>query len=49
VSADKGRVMLDGASSNGGLRAQAEKLARGIEGVLDVNNHIHSIRNHGRI
>jgi len=49
VSAANGRVMLDGASSNGGLRARAERLARGIEGVLDVSNRIHSIRSHGRI
>jgi cytidylate kinase len=48
VSAKAGRIALAGATSNGGLGARLEKLARTVEGVIDIDNRISSVPNRGR-
>jgi cytidylate kinase len=48
VSTANGTIVLDGRTSNGGLRARAENLAREIEGVRDIDNRIISAPNRGR-
>jgi cytidylate kinase len=48
VSTANGRIILDGRTSNGGLRVRAESLAREVEGVHDVDNRIISAPNRGR-
>jgi hypothetical protein len=35
-----GKIVFDGVTSDGSLPARVEKLARGIEGVQDVDNSI---------
>jgi cytidylate kinase len=47
VSATNGRVTLAGMTSNGGLRARAEKLTLAIAGVSHIENRIVSIPNRG--
>jgi cytidylate kinase len=48
VVAVNGKIVLDGVTSAGGLGAKAEKHAREIEGVNDVENCIMSVPSHGR-
>jgi len=48
VSADNGRVTLVGMSSNGKLRARAEKVVARIAGVCAIDNRIISVPSHGR-
>jgi cytidylate kinase len=48
VSAANGRVTLGGLTSNGGLRARAEKLTQTIAGVRHIDNRIVSIPSRGR-
>jgi osmotically-inducible protein OsmY len=48
VSTASGTIVLDGRTSDGGLPARAENLARGIEGVRDIDNRIISAPNRGR-
>jgi len=48
VVAVNGKIVLDGVTSAGGLGAKAEKHAREIEGVNDVDNCIISVPSHGR-
>ena len=43
ISAVNGRIIFDGVTTSGTLRARAEKLARGIEGVHDIDNRINSV------
>jgi tripartite-type tricarboxylate transporter receptor subunit TctC len=47
VSAAHGRVVLDGMTSTGGLPARAEKLAREVAGVHEVESRIDSVPSHG--
>jgi cytidylate kinase len=47
VSAASGRIILEGSTSTGGLPARAEKVARGIEGVLGIDNRMISVPSHG--
>jgi cytidylate kinase len=47
VSADNGKVTLAGTSSNGHLRAMAEKVAARIAGVSAIDNRIVSVPSHG--
>ena len=42
------KIVLEGVTSAGGLGAKAEKLAREIEGVNDIENCIISVPSHGR-
>ena len=48
VSAADGKIILAGATTSGALRARASKLARGIDGVHDVDNRIISLPSRGR-
>ena len=48
VSATNGRIVLEGGTSNGSLPRTAETLARGIDGVHDIDNRINSVPNRGR-
>jgi osmotically-inducible protein OsmY len=48
VVAVNGKIFLDGVTSAGGFGAKAEKLAREIEGVSDIENCIISVPSHGR-
>ena len=48
VSVANGKVILEGATSTGGLPARAAELAREIEGVGDIDNRIVSVPSHGR-
>lgn len=48
VSATSGRIVLEGATSNGSLPRTVEALARGIGGVHDIDNRINSVPNRGR-
>jgi osmotically-inducible protein OsmY len=48
LSAANGKIILAGTTSNGALPARAAKLARGIEGVNDIDNRIVSVPNHRR-
>jgi cytidylate kinase len=48
LSAANGKIILEGATSNGALPAKAAKLAREIEGVNDIDNRIVSVPSHGR-
>jgi hypothetical protein len=48
VVAVNGKIVLDGVTSAGGLGTKAEKLAREIEGVNDIENCIISVPSHGR-
>jgi tripartite-type tricarboxylate transporter receptor subunit TctC/cytidylate kinase len=48
VSAAHGKVVLDAITSTGSLPARAENLARGIDGVREVESRIDSIPSHGR-
>ena len=43
VSAASGKIILDGLTSNGGLPARAEQLARRVEGVRDIDNRINGV------
>jgi len=43
LSANDGRIILEGTTSSGSLAARAEKLARDIEGVREVDNRIVSV------
>jgi osmotically-inducible protein OsmY len=43
VSAVDGKITFDGVTTSGGLPAKAEKLARKIEGVHDIENRINSV------
>jgi cytidylate kinase len=43
VSAADGKITFDGVTTSGSLRARAEKLARKIEGVHDIDNRINSV------
>jgi cytidylate kinase len=49
LSAANGKVILEGMTSTGGLPAMAEKVARGVEGVRDIDNRIVSVPSHGRL
>jgi tripartite-type tricarboxylate transporter receptor subunit TctC/cytidylate kinase len=48
VAAAQGRVFLDGMTSTGGLPARAERLARDVPGVREVESRIDSMPSHGR-
>ena len=48
VSVADGKVTLAGTCSNGSVPAKAEKEARGIAGVLEINNRITSVPSYGR-
>ncbi len=48
VAAAQGRVFLDGMTSTGGLPARAERLARHVPGVREVESRIDSMPSHGR-
>jgi osmotically-inducible protein OsmY len=48
VSVADGKVTLAGTCSKGAVPAKAEKAARGIAGVLEINNRIISVPSHGR-
>jgi osmotically-inducible protein OsmY len=43
VSVSQGKVFLAGASSSGGVRDKAEKVAREIVGVSEIDNRILSV------
>ena len=43
ISAVNGRIIFDGVTTSGTLRARAEKFARGIEGVHDIDNRINRV------
>ena len=47
LSADNGKIILEGTTSNGTLPARAATLAREIEGVDDIDNSIVSVPNRG--
>jgi len=47
VSVADGKVTLAGTCSNGAVRAKAEKAARGIAGVAEINNRIISVPSRG--
>jgi cytidylate kinase len=47
VSVADGKVTLAGTCSNGASAAKAEKVARGIAGVLEINNRIISVPSRG--
>jgi osmotically-inducible protein OsmY len=48
VSVADGKVTLAGTCSNGTVRAKAEKAAREVAGVVEINNRIISVPSHGR-
>ena len=48
LSADNGKLILEGTTSDGALPARAAKLAREIEGVNDIGNRIVSVPSRGR-
>jgi hypothetical protein len=48
VSAVSGKITLDGITSRGGLPAKAERVAREVAGVHEVESHIESAPSHGR-
>ena len=48
LSADNGKISLEGTTSDGTLPARAAKLAREIEGVNDIDNRIVSVPSRGR-
>jgi cytidylate kinase len=48
MSAGGGKIILAGTTSNGGLAPRLEKLARTVEGVIDIDNRINSVPNRGR-
>jgi hypothetical protein len=48
VSVADGKVTLAGTCSNGSVPAKAEKKAREIAGVLEINNRIISVPSYGR-
>jgi osmotically-inducible protein OsmY len=48
VSATNGRIILGGSTCIGGLPTRAEKVARGIKGVLDIDDRVISVPSHGR-
>jgi hypothetical protein len=48
LSADNGKIILEGTTSNCTLPAKGATLAREIEGVDDIDNRIVSVRNRGR-
>src|SRR6516225_107957 len=48
LSADNGKIILEGTTSNDALPARAAELAREIEGVNDIDNRIVSVPNRGR-
>ena len=48
LSADNGKIILEGTTSNGTLPARAAMLAREIEGVDDIDNRIVRVPNRGR-
>src|SRR5258708_14238325 len=48
VAAPQGRLVLDGMTSTEGLPARAEKLAREVAGVCEVEARIDSMPSHGR-
>jgi hypothetical protein len=43
ISAVNGRIIFNGVTTSGTLRARAEKFARGSEGVHDIDNRINSV------
>jgi osmotically-inducible protein OsmY len=43
VAAGNGKLIFGGVTSNGNLRAQIERLARHIEGVVEIDNRIVSV------
>ena len=47
LSADNGKIIVEGTTSNGMLPARAATLAREIEGVDDIDNRIVSVPNRG--
>ena len=47
LSADNGKIILEGTTSDGALPARAAKLAGEIEGVNDIDNRIVSVPNRG--
>ena len=47
VSVADGKVTLAGTCSNGAVRAKAEKAAREIAGVVEVDNRIISVPSRG--
>ena len=49
LSADNGKIILEGTTNNDALPARAAKLAREIEGVNDIDNRIVSVPSRGRI
>ena len=48
VSAANGKITLDGVTSRGGLPAIAERVAREVAGVHEVESHIESAPSYGR-
>jgi hypothetical protein len=48
LSADNGKIILEGTTSNGTLPAKAATLAREIEDVDDIDKRIVSVPNRGR-
>jgi hypothetical protein len=48
VSVADGKVILAGTFSSGNLRDRAEKVAREIDGVREIDNRIISVPSHGR-
>ena len=48
LSADNGKISLEGTTSDGTLPARAAKLAREIEGVNDIDNRIVRVPSRGR-
>ena len=48
LSADNGKIILEGTTSDGALPARTAKLAREIDGVNDIDNRIVSVPNRGR-
>jgi cytidylate kinase len=48
LTADDGRIVLDGMTSIATLPARAERIARGFEGVQDVDNRIVCMPTYGR-
>jgi osmotically-inducible protein OsmY len=43
VSAADGKVTLSGVAGNGAVRNKAENVAKGIAGVIEIDNRIISI------
>jgi tripartite-type tricarboxylate transporter receptor subunit TctC/cytidylate kinase len=48
VSATRGKVVFEGVTSNGTLPGRAETLARGIEGVREIEARVESMPSRGR-